>query len=210
MIEAHQEHPNKDGELKLSDKQFTQILHKHRKYVTNVVFHKTRAIYHHEVQDVVQDVQLKAWINRHRFNYTTPSSFRTWISKITHNILIDRLRKLDGKENRPQGGLLSMDKTFMEDDNENNLYSLIVDSSQHLDKTLDENELLSDINEYISLETHRDKRHLHTFKQDIQGFSYKETSIDMGLPRETIKSYVYQFRKKIKTKFGHRWSELYQ
>ena len=207
MIEAH---PEQSSITKLSDKQFTELLTKNRRHVFNVIYCKTTGIVYEEIQDLVQDVVLKAWINRHRFVLTTPASFRTWLTKITSNVLIDRIRRVNSGNNKPQGGLLSMDRAFQDEENENTLYSLVVDDTQHLCKTIEEKELLSDIEQYIQQCVKPTSPKLIAFQKDVQGLNYQEISKETGQSYYTTKGNIYQFRKVIKSRFGHRWAELYQ
>jgi RNA polymerase sigma-70 factor (subfamily 1) len=72
----------------------SRTFEKYQKRLSVLVYFKlgSEARAFSEVEDVVQDVFLRAFRDLERFQYQSPGSFLRWLSSIVDHVIIDRLR----------------------------------------------------------------------------------------------------------------------
>ena len=151
-------------------------LHKNRLYKLCLYLEKQSC----EAEDLFQETWVKAIEKINQYDSTQP--FYPWLSKIAVNIYRDRLRRFK-KE----------------------LQYAIFNNEEELSKYPHPGNLLSDVIQRQEWEIAKealkgldDKYKLRLILILIEGHSYEETGIILGIPEKTIKSRVYDGRVKLK------------
>jgi RNA polymerase sigma factor (sigma-70 family) len=79
----------------MSEVQFENIYHEHKKLVYNVCLHYV--LQPEDAQDIAQEVFVKVYLNLHHFD-TSASSVKTWIYRITINQCLDFIKARKSKK----------------------------------------------------------------------------------------------------------------
>ncbi len=151
-------------------------LHKNRLYKLCLYLEKQT----YEADDLFQETWVKAIEKINQYDSTQP--FYPWLSKIAVNIYRDRLRRLK--------------KEFQ--------YA-IFNNEEELSKYPHPNDLLNEVIKRQEWEIAKealksldDKYKLPMILTLIEGHSYEDTGIILGIPEKTIKSRIYDGRVKVK------------
>lgn len=125
-------------------------------------------------KDLAQETILKAIVNYDKFR--TNTNLKGWLKTIMRNIFINSIRKKAYK-------MIHCDSD-----------SRVVMEGEH-DRVTPIDQMMEDqINEVIE---RLDSEIKIPFKMHVEGFKYKEISDELGIPMGTVKSRVFQARKKL-------------
>lgn len=133
----------------------TKLAHYLRKFIGN----------QNELEDVLQDVFIKAYKNLHGFNCA--KKFSPWIYRIAHNEAVNRLKKLSRI-------IISLDENEWE----------LIDEKANVKEKADANLMKTQIERALALikEKYREPLLLYFFEQK----SYEEISDILRIPRNTV------------------------
>jgi RNA polymerase sigma-70 factor (ECF subfamily) len=132
---------------------------------------------HHDAQDLVQEVLLR--VRRGLVNYT-PGNFEGWLSRITTNAFLDRVRK---QKRRPTVSMPEQAENFIAGSPGIEAEMAASDLPQHLQ------DLLADLQP--------DYRAPVVLK-DVLGFSYEEIAEHLDIPIGTVRSRIHRGRGRLR------------
>ena len=135
-----------------------------------------------DAKDLTQETFIKIYNNLASYNPIYP--FSSWILKISSNTCIDFLRK-------KKIDTIPLEK--QDDDNENDIYLQIPDTTSIPDKTLINKEKIQNLNKLIDMlpETYQKIIKLR-FEDDL---NYIEISETLNIPLGTVKTLIFRARK---------------
>ena len=152
------------------------------------VYYTVRALIRDEdtVLDLVQDTFVKAFENLDKLH--EPSKFRAWVKRIGHNLAVDYTRR-----SRPL--LFSQ----MSDEDEETVLSFPDEREENLpDVALDRRETTRLINEILGSLSEDQRLVVGMFYYEQR--SVREIAAELGVSENTVKSRLFQGRKKIETR----------
>lgn len=174
--------------------EFERLVEEHYPSFYRVAY---RMVHNHaDAEEVVQDAFLKAWTRRDQFRHE--STFKTWMYRIVINTAISLQRK-HTRHRRKLSSLFFESQTRMKasgNQMENNY--MLVQMSEQL------NEALQRIPE--------SSRSLIVLR-DIEGLSYEDIAVILGVPVGTVKSRIWRARHQLKQELNHLlklWNESVQ
>ncbi|HRT67597.1 MAG TPA: RNA polymerase sigma factor, partial [Bacteroidota bacterium] len=154
-----------------------------RRYGT-LIYSLLRKMVHNseDAKDLTQETFIKIYNNLASYNPIYP--FSSWILKISSNTCIDFLRK-------KKIDTIPLEK--QDDDNENDIYLQIPDTTSIPDKTLINKEKIQNLNKLIDMlpETYQKIIKLR-FEDDL---NYIEISETLNIPLGTVKTLIFRARK---------------
>ena len=135
-----------------------------------------------DAEDLTQETFIKIYNNLASYNPVYP--FSSWILKISSNTCIDFLRK-------KRIDTIPLEK--QDDDNENDIYLQIPDTTSVPDKNLINKEKIQNINKLVNMlpEIYQHIIRLR-FEDDL---SYSEISETLNIPLGTVKTLIFRARK---------------
>ncbi len=132
---------------------------------------------HHDAQDLVQEVLLR--VRRGLVNYK-PGNFEGWLSRITTNAFLDRVRK---QKRRPTVSMPEDAENFIQGSPGIEAEMAAADLPQHLQ------ELLAELQpEYRA----------PVVLKDVLGYSYEEIAANLDIPIGTVRSRIHRGRGRLK------------
>lgn len=137
------------------------------------------------VEDLLQEVFLKAFKNLKR--YRGESSFPTWLAKIARNQCIDYRRSLAAKNRKKEDSM---------DDEENSRVTNLPDEGETANP---ENEILKEESKKIVRDAIQElpEEHRNAIILEMEGHSYQEISMILGIPINTVGTRIYHAKKKL-------------
>lgn len=140
-----------------------------------------------DAQDCLQEAMLR--IYRSIAGFKGQSSFATWVYRVTMNTCLDELRKKKNKQTTSLDSLL--DTGWLPSDDYDTPERHAIESEQNRAIRSAIAELPEDMRSAVVL-------------RDIQGFSYDEISVMLGINVGTIKSRISRGREKLREKIRKR------
>ena len=134
-----------------------------------------------DADDVTQEVLIKLWKNLDNFNLNAAGSY---IMRITHNLCIDYLRRRNITVNREIEIDNVFEETYQNSDNVNNPENII--TQENINKKL--NEAIDNLPENL--------KSIFIMYQ-MQGMKYKEISMTLDIPLNSVKVYLLRARIKL-------------
>ena len=156
---------------------FTEIVDR---YKDNVYWLVRRMIGNSEVEDLTQDVFLRAYRAIPRLR--SAATFRTWLYRIAHNLCVTELRKRDKR-----GGHLSLDE-----EGEEKVHWLLSEPRKDLEGEIDRRDLSRSVQALVERLPERYRTALTLFY--MQQVRYEEIAEIMGIPLGTVKTYIHRGR----------------
>jgi len=134
-----------------------------------------------DAEDITQEVMIRIWQNINKFNFMAA---RAWIMRTTHNLCIDYLRRNKNQYQRE----LSID---------DNLSERIEEKTNAVmpDEAL--NQSLLDKNIKQAIENLQERLKSPFVLYELQGFKYKEISMILDVPLNTVKVNILRARKQL-------------
>jgi len=134
-----------------------------------------------DAEDITQEVMIRIWQNINKFNFMAA---RAWIMRTTHNLCIDYLRRNKNQYQRE----LSID---------DNLSERIEEKTNAVmpDEALNQSLLDKNIKQAIENLLERLKSPFVLY--ELQGFKYKEISMILDVPLNTVKVNILRARKQL-------------
>lgn len=139
-----------------------------------------------DAEDISQDVLIKVY--KSLYKCKSPEAFKPWLFKIIHNTCIDEIRKRKNKQT------VSIDKSFETEDGaiENQMASDDrTPESEYL-----KNETAKEVQEAISKLSENFK--ILIIMRDLNGLSYEEIALSLGISLGTVKSRLSRARTTLK------------
>jgi RNA polymerase sigma factor (sigma-70 family) len=134
-----------------------------------------------DADDVTQEVIIKIWENLNAFKLT---SAKAWIIKTTHNLCIDYLRKRNISIKRE----CTMDDDFSES---------FIDVHEENNPMLTTHFRLMSNKVKTAIEKLPEKLRSIFILYEVQGLKYKEISLALDIPINSVKVYLMRARKKL-------------
>jgi len=134
-----------------------------------------------DADDVTQEVMIRIWKNLDKFNVLAA---KTWIMKTTNNLCIDYLRKRKAAEGRENEIDDVFEDSYSMDHNSNNPY-LITHFKMMASKVKEAVQRLPDNLRSVFV------------LYEIEELKYKEISMALDIPINTVKVYLLRARKKL-------------
>lgn len=175
---------------------FRQIIEKYQRLVSAIVYKMIHQSADHE--DLCQDIFLKVY--RNLSNFRGDSKLSVWISRIAYTSCLNQIKR----NARFKSG--SLDNTFLNTNGQekiNELPALISNPEQQLEKK----ELKLFLREQVSQLSLEYRTALTLYHW--QGMDYQEISQIMGVPVNTLKSYIYRARKELKDRLINQYPGAY-
>ncbi len=149
-----------------------KLSHYLRKFIRN----------HDELEDVLQDVFIKAY--RNLYGFDTHRKFSSWIYRIAHNEALNHIKKYK-KES------ISLDEHEWE----------VIDESMDIHAKVEDDEFKKDIAQALAClnDKYREPLILYFFEQK----TYEEISDILHVPRNTVGTLILRGKKGLKTILGH-------
>jgi len=173
-----------------------------RSFFVNVLGRLRRTHHLLDPNDILQEAFVNIYRYPHRFQVTRPQAFRYWANTIIRNTVLRFLRGTV-RENRIE--LLAEEGMEPEDESGGNPVDRVLEAEGseacrrawliYLALYLQEYNLLNE----------RERRSLHLV--EVEGFSYREVSAEMGIKVENLKMVIFRARKKIMRKMRRRLEE---
>ena len=151
--------------------------HKNRIYSYSLFMLKDKM----DADDVTQEVMIRIWQNVDKFNVLAA---KTWIMKTTNNLCIDYLRKRSAAYNRNYSISEEMEDSFGSELTEHNPFL-----TTHLKM------ITSKVKEVI--QNLPDNLKSVFILYEIQGMKYREISLALDIPINSVKVYLLRARKKL-------------
>ena len=154
---------------------FNKLIENNKHNIKNII----RLITREENEDIEQEVYIKAWQNRDK--YEECGNFKGWINTIAKNLSKDYLKKSQNKyETKPQ------DENTLEliRDKKNSPEQNLVIKLRQIQTTKAINELRGKLKEVIIL-------------YEIEGYSYEQIAKKLKCPVGTVKSRLYSAKKEM-------------
>jgi len=153
---------------------FEQVYKATSGFVYNVAWRITRN--NHDTQEVTQDVFMKIYRNLKSFRFR--SSFRTWVYRITVNTAINRYHR-SMRENR---GRIDYDEV-----------KYGISDTHTVDKCIQHNDDKSKLEGLLQKLNPEQKACL--ILREIEGLSYKDISVTLNIPVNTVRSRLKRGRE---------------
>lgn len=163
------------------------IMDRYKSKLTKYIRRRTN-IGNHDIDDVLQDIFIKLYININEFDESL--IFSSWIYRITHNYMIDWLRK-----NKKHNNLSLDDEDFK-------LIHILEDESQNIDKHHDSDDMENldiirreldkmpeDYKEIIILKFFEDKSYEEI--SDILKISISSVGVKINRAKKILKQKIY-------------------
>jgi RNA polymerase sigma-70 factor (ECF subfamily) len=165
---------------------FRKLVKRYERYILNLVYRTIGDT--NEAEDIAQEVFIKVYKNIRSFK--GESKFLTWISKITVNLCMDKLReKVKNKE----------------ENIDEEVWSLFAQhESFNPEVTAERHELQEIIKKAI--ETLPEELRVVFVLRELENFSYDEISQMLNIPMGTVESRLYRARIKLRTYLKDLWS----
>ncbi|MFC2150394.1 RNA polymerase sigma factor [Calditrichota bacterium] len=146
-----------------------------------------------DARDVSQEVFIKLHKNIHRFN--TKMKFFTWLYRLTVNASIDFIRSR--KRRQQDSSIDEVSDQYLE-----------LPEGESTDNLAEKQEL-RDI--FLSLANKLNEKQRAAFiLSDIQGFSADEVADILDCPKTTLRWYLHQARKSIRTEIMQKYPEYWR
>lgn len=160
---------------------FDELVKRHYKAVYNLVYHSVYS--HEEREDLIQDIFIKVYRNIDKFKFK--AAFSTWLFSITRNALIDRARKRE------------IQQVPLETQNDNvDLKDKVVDPAANPEMAFMESDAESTLRKAL-MELDDDHKQILILRE-MEGLSYKELAITLGINMGTVKSRIARAREQLK------------
>jgi len=171
---------------------FEELIHHYQKLVFSIVMRFTHNNYDRE--EVCQEIFIKIYQNLSGFQFK--SKLSTWICKIAYNHCVNYIKK--------NAKYVNSDLIDNIETNEN-FDSSVNYISTSIENNIEENEVISLINENISQLPKLYQTIISLYH--LQEMSYAEISEILELPEGTVKSYLFRSRKLLKEKLLSSYKE---
>lgn len=152
-----------------------EVAHTHGRFIYSLAYRL--AGNHHDAQDLVQDVLLR--VRRGLAGYQ-PGNFEGWLSRITTNAFLDRVRK---QQRRPTQALPEDPDRVLEGSPGADIEMDSHDLPEHLQR------LLADL---------QPEYRLPVVLKDVMGFSYEEIASHLDIPIGTVRSRIHRGRSRLR------------
>lgn len=163
----------------LRSSKFDYLIKQHKNKIYNYSLYMLRNTM--DAEDITQEVMIRIWQNINKFNFMAA---RAWIMRTTHNLCIDYLRRNKNQYQRE----LSID---------DNLSERIEEKTNAVmpDEAL--NQSLLDKNIKQAIENLQERLKSPFVLYELQGFKYKEISMILDVPLNTVKVNILRARKQL-------------
>ncbi len=138
-----------------------------------------------DAEDVTQEVLIRTWKNLEKFNIL---SAKTWIMQTTHNLCIDYLRKRKSELTKNPFSIEDVSEFIENKEDQNPMLKLENNIADEQIK-----EAINNLPENL--------RSVFVLYQ-LQGMKYKEISIALDIPINTVKVYIMRARKQLQTELS--------
>jgi RNA polymerase sigma-70 factor (ECF subfamily) len=154
-----------------------------------------------DAEDVAQEVFVKAFLSLG--TYKGQSAFYTWLYRITYNMAIDFRRKMNrrgGVHVELRGDGIKRDQTASGPVSQDG--GSLVSSLETPDRALERKQLRDRLAE--ALESLSEEHRTVVTLREIDGLSYEDIALVLGIPRGTVMSRLHYARKTIQQFLEHR------
>jgi len=167
-------------------KAFRDLVKRYERYILNLVYRTIGDT--NEAEDIAQEVFIKVYKSIRSFK--GESKFSTWISKITVNLCMDKLReKVKNKEKNigeEAWNLFSQPESFNPE---------IMAERHELQETIKK-----------AIESLPDELRVVFALRELESFSYNEIGEMLSIPIGTVESRLYRARMKLRAYLKALWS----
>lgn len=176
---------------------FSQLVRRHQKKMLNIAFRMIGD--YDEACDAVQEAFLSAFRSIRKFQ--EKSLFSTWLYSIVLNHAKSRLRQ---RASRSRREVRSPDDPFQIENG--NVWNGYQTQEESVLERIEKRELESKIQEGINSLDEEQKEVL--VLRDIQGLSYEEIVLTLGLPQGTVRSRLFRARNALKESLLNKLGDL--
>lgn len=176
---------------------FSQLVRRHQKKMLNIAFRMIGD--YDEACDAVQEAFLSAFRSIGKFQ--EKSLFSTWLYSIVLNHSKSRLRQ---RASRSRREVRSSDDPFQNE--KGNVWNGHQAQEESVLERIEKRELESKIQEGINSLDEEQKEVL--VLRDIQGLSYEEIVLTLGLPQGTVRSRLFRARNALKESLLNKLGDL--
>ena len=134
-----------------------------------------------DADDATQEVLIKTWENIDKFNILAA---KTWIIRTTHNLCIDYLRRRKSKSYKE----VTIDEEFSDSFKDNDVGNNPVNATH--------NKMLMEKVKNIIKKLPENLRSVFVL-YEIQGMKYREISVSLNIPLNSVKVYLMRARKEL-------------
>ena len=171
---------------------FAQLVDDHQNTIFGIIYRMCGG--GEELQDLGQEVFVRAFQAIGKFQYRDPASFRTWLCRIAVNVCINELRR---RRRRKRVEASSLDEMVQTENGE--VERLVPDYSQIPHEVAEQNELQRRV--HAVLEQLSAHHRAVLVMVDIEGLSYEEAAQSMSCSLGTLKSRLSRARAAFKSKY---------
>ncbi len=152
-----------------------EVAQTHSRFIYSVAYRLTGS--HHDAQDLVQEVLLR--VRRGLATYR-PGNLEGWLSRITTNAFLDRVRKQKRRPTQP-----------LPDDPDR-----VIPGSSGIDAEMAQRDLPDHLQQLLS-DLAPDYR-IPVVLKDVLGFSYEEIARQLDIPIGTVRSRIHRGRSRLR------------
>ncbi len=171
---------------------FGQLVDDHQNTIFGIIYRMCGG--GDDLQDLGQEVFVRAFQAIGKFQYRDATSFRTWLCRIAVNVCINELRR---RKRRRKVEATSLDEMVQTENGE--VERLIPDYSQMPHAVAEQNELQALVHEVLDQLSAHHRAVL--VMVDIEGLSYEEAAQAMDCSLGTLKSRLSRARAAFKSKY---------
>jgi RNA polymerase sigma-70 factor (ECF subfamily) len=171
---------------------FAQLIDDHQNTIFGIIYRMCGG--GEDLQDLGQEVFVRAFQAIGKFQYRDAASFRTWLCRIAVNVCINELRR---RQRRKRVEASSLDEMVQTENGE--VERLIPDYSDMPHAVAEQNELQRLVHSVLDLLSPHHRAVL--IMVDIEGLSYEEAAQAMACSLGTLKSRLSRARAAFKSKY---------
>ncbi len=171
---------------------FAHLVDEHQNTIFGIIYRMCGG--GEDLQDLGQEVFVRAFQAIAKFQYRDPASFRTWLCRIAVNVCINELRR---RRRRSRVEASSLDEMVQTENGE--VERLIPDDSQAPHAVAEQNELQRLVHSVLDQLSPHHRAVL--IMVDIEGLSYEEAAQAMSCSLGTLKSRLSRARAAFKSKY---------
>ncbi len=156
-----------------------EVAHSHSRFIYSVAYRLSGN--HQDAQDLVQEVLLR--VRRGLATYR-PGNLEGWLSRITTNAFLDRVRKQKRRPTQP-----------LPDDPDR-----VVEGSSGIDAEIAQRDLPDHLQSLLS--DLKPEYRIPVVLKDVMGFSYEDIAFQLDVPIGTVRSRIHRGRSRLRDALG--------